>query len=157
MGQTAEYEYLFHLYPNIWALLHGASYWICIDLAIVGLIGVFAIMLLAIVKYGKKIDRGTLLLYGVFITMTSLFFLPQMHERYGYFLEILFICLAVKERKHILPMIAVTVLTTIFYSAHPILFYKVATYPTGAIYLICYLWILYCAYKKLFIKEEIKC
>lgn len=156
MGQTGEYQYLFHLYPNIWALLHGASYWICIDLAIVGLVGVLAILVLMINLYGKFVNKNNLLLYSVLITMTALFFLPQMHERYGYFLEILFICLAVQERKHILPAIAINVLTVIFYvfSAEPILFEKVVTYPTGVVYLICYLWILYCSYNELFRREK---
>lgn len=154
LGQTSEYEYLFHLYPNIWALLHGASYWICIDLAIVGIVGVFAITLLAISTYGKDITKNTILLYCVLITMTALFFLPQMHERYGFFLEVLFICLAIKDKKHIVPAIAVNGLTLFFYNAKDIMFEKIVTYPTGLIYLICYLWILYWSYKELFIKEK---
>ncbi len=153
MGQTSEYQYLFHLYPNIWALLQGASYWICIDLAIVGLIGVLAIMLLVITAYGREINRDTFLLYGVLITMTALFFLPQMHERYGFFLEILWICLAVKERKHMIPALAISTLTWLFYRGYSFLFERAVTYPTGAIYLFCYLWILYCSFKELFIRK----
>lgn len=154
LGQTSEYQYLFHLYPNVWALLQGASYWICIDLAIVGLIGVLAILLLLISSYGREINRDTLLLYSVLITMTALFFLPQMHERYGFFLEILFICLAVKERKHTIAALAINGLTWIFYSGHADLFERTVTYSTGTIYLVCYLWILYCSYKELFVRKR---
>ena len=156
LGQTSEYQYLFHLYPNIWALLHGASYWICIDLAIVGITGVFAIMLLCISVYGKTINQETLLLFSVFIIMTALFFLPQMHERYGYFLEILFICLAIKEQKHIIPAVIINALTILFYkNGSSIMFEKIVTYPTGTLYIICYMWILYCSYKELFVREKI--
>lgn len=154
LGQTSEYEYLFHLYPNIWALLHGASYWICIDLALAGIVGVFAIVLLLINMYGQKINKKNLLLYSVLIVMTALFFLPQMHERYGYFLEILFICLAIESKKHIVPAIAINALTVFFYNARQIMFEKVVTYPTGTVYLVCFLWILYWSYKELRMKEE---
>lgn len=157
LGQTSEYQFLFHLYPNIWALLHGASYWICADLAIAGVIGVFAIMMLLISHYGRKFDSSTLLLYSVLICMTALFFLPQMHERYGFFLEVLFICLAIKEHKHTIPAIAVNILTVIFYSSHPIILTKAVIYPSGTIYLACYLWILYCSYKELFVREDRGC
>lgn len=158
LGQTSEYQYLYHLYPNIWALLQGASYWICADLAIGGVVGIFAILLLVTTLWGKEINKNTLLLYCVTITMTALFFLPQMHERYGYFLEILLICLAVYDHKHIVPAITVNLLVLFFYLGRYDLFSRFITYPTGILYLICYLWILLWAYRELFIgKEEMKC
>ena len=59
------------------------------------------------------------MLYCAFIlAYTCVFFLPKMHERYGYLYEILAILIAFVDRKTIIPCVVLNMVSLITYSLY---------------------------------------
>ncbi len=95
--QMGRYPFLFLTYPNIWGLFENAPYYRYQYAGIVAmliLLGVFAYYVIT----GKKIVSGKAWIrYAFFTVAVAMVFLPCMHERYGYLLEILAIIYAILD------------------------------------------------------------
>lgn len=135
MGQAGSSELMYQFYPNLWGLLPQASYWVFAKMTIVGLIGLLGILAVIIVRKEERLDCSNFLLYFTWITMTVMFFLPAMHERYGYLLEMLAVCLfAVDKKKWYLPVITHSI-SYLFYLG----WFGVDSRMVGVPYLVAYL------------------
>ncbi len=112
--QVKIYEKMWLNFPSFWQIvgkdykwLHTAS--VFVTMAVLG------ILLLLIMSGYKKIeDAESIVSVSAMFLWTALLFLPAMHERYSYFLDILFIILAfinVKYLKFTLVNIIINFLT----------------------------------------------
>lgn len=86
--QTGGYPWLYYFYPNLYFFFQGRPYYLfsagTIMLAITALL-VFVVLM---VNKGIIPDRDNMLPILLWTAYTCVFFLPSMHERYGYFAEI---------------------------------------------------------------------
>lgn len=103
-SQTQTYPFMFLQYPSFWALIDGSGthYEVLSQVAI--LLAVSALALIMLVCLVKKVvlTKENSIYLAFLLTYTCIFFLPSMHERYGYAYEMLIIVLAVSNRKKIM-------------------------------------------------------
>lgn len=100
LRQLGRYPYMYVFYPNIWALFKDAPYYIfstVANLSIIGVLGVFAVL---VIRNGKKETAMQWLRYVLWSVFFTMCFLPCMHERYGMLLEIIAILYAFLDRKY---------------------------------------------------------
>lgn len=64
----------------------------------------------------KELDGKLYLSFAILLTYTTVFFLPCMHDRYGYVYEILALLLIFKNKKTIIPCIFLQLISLITYS-----------------------------------------
>lgn len=103
-SQTDNYPNMYLNYPSFWMMvgdnydsLKGAAVWITLGILAIGLVVILA----------KKVEiykGNNFLILGIWTVWTCLAFLPCMHERYGYILEMLlliqvFFCYYSKDKK----------------------------------------------------------
>jgi Gpi18-like mannosyltransferase len=99
MSQTGEYTDMTMKCPNIWAILQG-DYWYTRGMAIGMTIGILGIaLLIIIVKKVDFCDNEFVMLLACWSVWTCVEFLPCMHERYTFMLDILLLILAFKNIK----------------------------------------------------------
>lgn len=100
LGQTGENQSMCYFYSNLWTFFNWAPYWVFGRMAVVGT--VIALLLIAVLILCREsyFDRRNILPYFVWLTMTALCFLPNMHDRYGYMMELgVILCAAINRRK----------------------------------------------------------
>lgn len=93
LGQTSEYQEMWCNFPSVWALL-GNHYDILKGFAVLFTVCILGIGLLYSIDKNIRFISPIIFL-GVLIwtVWTCLLFLPSMHERYGYILDILLVYL----------------------------------------------------------------
>lgn len=91
--QIGEYKEMFMNYPSFWTLI-GSDYDTLSRIAILTTVVVLGIGLLLIMRCDKKMDDRDILRLCAFSVWSCLLFLPAMHERYGYMLDVLLLILA---------------------------------------------------------------
>ena len=135
MGQTELSGVMYNFYPNLWGLLPNVPYWVFSRAAIAGMVGLLGIIAVVITRKEKQLDQSNVLLLFAWVTMTVLFFLPSMHERYGYLLEMTAVCLfAADKKKWYLPLVTHSVVMP-YYLGH----FNVEARLLGLPYLAAYL------------------
>lgn len=94
MSQTGEYPWLYYFYPNLWFFFQARPYYLFSSGAL--LLSVSALLLFVVLLVKKHVvpDRFNGLAIALWTAYTCCFFLPSMHERYGYLCEILAVLLA---------------------------------------------------------------
>lgn len=100
LGQTGEHQIMCYFYSNFWTFFTYAPYWVFGRMAVVGTAALLLLIAVLAIRRERRFDAGNLLPYFVWITMTALCFLPNMHERYGYMMELgTILCAAIDRRK----------------------------------------------------------
>lgn len=123
VNQTDSSHYMSMNYPNIWNLLDsthfaGASFESLHSCAIYITLAVIALFFIYITINRISPDFKNML-YILFITsFTCVFFLPQMHDRYGYLAEVLAILLACVDKKMILPAVLINLAACVAYGKY---------------------------------------
>ena len=138
-GQVNTYDgYLTLRYPNFYSITgllfrETPGYFgkIGMILTAVILIGIFVYMRIKNTELTSHIMLKTAAL-SVFI---SVFFLPSMHDRYGYIAEMLILIVAVIDRKYIIPAI-VSIAVTLFAYIDYLLYYYELKMPPDIIFAI---------------------
>ncbi len=119
-GQVSTYPQLFLNYPSFWVLLDGlcqGSYYEALQAAAIFLTLSILILWIWLWLRHPENSRGIQLLYLFFIlNYTCIFFLPAMHERYGFAYEMAAILLAVLDRRNWGLAAVLTGLSTITYA-----------------------------------------
>ncbi len=100
-NQIGEYKQMFLNVTSFW-LIGGNNYFYLHRYAILLTIAILGIGLYSTLAKGNKLESFiSLLSASVFVEWTSIIFLPAMHERYTYVLDLLLVTLALIENKYI--------------------------------------------------------
>lgn len=100
LGQAGETQSMCYFYSNLWAFFYWAPYWVFGRMAVVGTAALLLLIAVLILCRESRFDQSNVLPYFVWITMTALCFLPNMHDRYGYMMELgMILCAAINRRK----------------------------------------------------------
>ncbi len=103
MRLTGEYPYLYYFYPNLWFFFQAGPFYMFSAGAVFLTVTALLTFVLTFVKKQVELTRDNSLPIALWIVWSCVFFLPAMHERYGFFAEMLALLLAVTNRKFILP------------------------------------------------------
>lgn len=100
LGQTGENQSMCYFYSNLWTFFNHAPYWVFGRMAVVGTAVLLLLTAVLILRREERFGPNNILPYFVWITMTALCFLPNMHDRYGYMMELgVILCAAINRRK----------------------------------------------------------
>lgn len=100
LGQAGENQMMCYFYSNLWTFFTWAPYWVFGRMAVVGTLIALLLLAVLILCRETRFDQSNILPYFVWITMTALCFLPNMHDRYGYMMELgMILCAAIDRRK----------------------------------------------------------
>ncbi len=135
LGQTETTEVMYNFYPNFWGIMIDAQHWVFFNAAVVGTVGLLAVLAVLIVRREKVLDCSNFLYYFAWLVMSVLFFLPSMHERYGYLLEMITISLFVIDKKKWYLPVILQGITLVFYRGY----FNANAQLLGCIYLVAYL------------------
>ena len=121
--QTGSCDKMSFNYQSFWTIISGTSEkrheYIAamkVPAVLITFLILFSIMTWLIYRKKELNDRTSLYL-AIILAFTCVEFLPGMHERYGYGVEILSIALAFKDKRTIPIAIALNILTVITYGA----------------------------------------
>lgn len=120
--QTDEFHWAVVNSPSIWLSLvdnflpdhYDYIYPIAIFTTLTALAG----WMIYVVKTKKELSETAWLSLALLLTYTTVFFLPSMHERYGFIYEILGIIYVFKNKKSIIPCILLQVVSLCTYSRY---------------------------------------
>ncbi|MCH5271805.1 MAG: hypothetical protein J1E83_13875 [Lachnospiraceae bacterium] len=152
-SQTGKYKYMTLKYYNIWYYFPGnydefSQAAIVFALAVIGT-GAYWVLKKKIILEGHR-----LFYFTIWVIYSCCMFLPEMHERYGYALEILLVIYAVLYRKRIGICVMVCMITLAAYRNYFMGNPPFSEELLSAVNLACYLKLSYDGLKYLF-KNEI--
>ena len=156
--QTGSYKQMYANYPGFWAVfVDDASapevYGILSKVAIALTVLALAMHMLYWFVRKVELNRENLLCMAFVLTYTTVFFLPAMHERYGYLYEVLAIVISVTTKRMIGGAIFLQVISLVTYSCY--LFGTLYDVRLLAIFnCVIYVWYVIAFSKKVFIKGE---
>ncbi len=141
--QSNEHHSMFMNFPSAWMLV-GYDYDVFKNMAIVLALAVLGIGLLVVLYKKVSLDsfEDFLRLTAWFI-WTSLIFMPSMHDRYAYYLDIILILLCMLDRKYIKYAAVSLIMSTLAYCDFFFLTGYINIY-SAVIYLVTYLAFTYC-------------
>jgi len=93
LGQTDTYPYLYYFYPNLWFFFQARPFYLFRSGAVLLAITALLLFIVLLIKHKIKLTHENMLPILLWTSYTCVFFLPAMHERYGFFPEILAIIL----------------------------------------------------------------
>lgn len=115
-SQMKTFPVMYYFYPNFWTFFQDIPYYVFGKMAIAGTLALLFLLALVILRKEEKLDGGNLLPNLCCIAMTVLCFLPCMHERYGYMLEMAAIVWAVTDKKKWWLPVFLHLITTLTYA-----------------------------------------
>ncbi len=108
MGQAGGYPWLYYFYPNLWFFFQARPYYLFSTGAIMLAVTALLIFVLLLVKRNVMPSRANALHILLWTAYTCGFFLPSMHERYGYFMELTAVIIAIVNIRRLwLPLIMI--------------------------------------------------
>ena len=117
--QIGTYTSLAINYPSVWCVVNEAVSPETLKapavIITVVLIGIFMYIW---IKSAENMDKKKMLYCAFILAYTCVFFLPKMHEHYGYLYEILAILIAFVDKKTIIPCVVLNMVSLITYSLY---------------------------------------
>ena len=108
IGLTTECPWLYYYYPNIWLFYQIRPYYRFGTCPILLTVVVLMIFVILLVKNKIIPDHNNALPILLWTAYTCAFFLPAMHERYGYFMELLAVIMAIIHIRYLwIPVIMI--------------------------------------------------
>ena len=151
IGQMNQGVYLTENFPNVYYWLSSNYFDMYKALGICFTIAALAIMFSY--AYGKKnrlLDGNGIISMGLWVTLCCVYFLPNMHERYGYVAEILCIIWAAGHKKHFWYPLLISTITLFSYFVFLFGYYLynmqdmavvlIVTFVLYTIYMCCEIW-----------------
>lgn len=102
MGQTNEWPAMQNNYPTIWLILDEGSdrgYLYLKSAAIMMTVAVLALLMVIFIIKKIQLNKQNMICMAFLLAYTCILFLPSMHERYGYLVEILAIAVVLLHRR----------------------------------------------------------
>lgn len=151
--QTEEYKCLMMDYPSFWLCMaynyQQKFYEYIRPIAMVITLAVLAGWMIFVIKNKINMNATNFIGFALILTYSAVFFLPAMHERYGYVYEILAILYMFKNKKSIIPCFLLTLVSICTYSIY-LFVTPIQLQHLGIMNLIIYIW--YCI---LFVKDSL--
>lgn len=91
--QATGYPWLYYFYPNFYLFFQARPYYLFSTGAVMLTMAALLIFVVLLVEKKVSLDQDNLLPILLWTAYTCVFFLPSMHERYGYFAEIIAVIL----------------------------------------------------------------
>lgn len=141
--QSDEHAFMFMNFPSAWMLV-GYDYYIFKTMAIVVALAALGVGLFIVLSKKVSIDSlEDFLKICAWFIWTALIFMPSMHDRYAYYLDIILILLCVLNRKYIKYASVSLIMSTLAYCDY--LFYTgYINIYSAVVYLAAYLAFTYC-------------
>lgn len=95
IGQAGGYPWLYYFYPNLWFFFQARPYYLFSTGAVLLTVTALLIFVVLLVRKKVMLSRNNILPILLWTAYTCAFFLPSMHERYGYFVELIAVLLAI--------------------------------------------------------------
>jgi Gpi18-like mannosyltransferase len=95
--QLGRYPYVYWFYPNFWALFREAPYYIFGKVATIGVLLTLAAVTIMVIQRKTALTKEGWMKLALWTTFVMMAFLPSMHERYGFLLEILAILVGILD------------------------------------------------------------
>jgi Gpi18-like mannosyltransferase len=117
LNQTKENRAMFVNYSGLYTLFKGKFF----DFKIFGIlltIAILGIMIFIIIYKKYDISKSNIISLSVWIVYICIYFLPGMHERYGFTLDILSVVYFIVKRKRIYIPIVINFVSLIDYCGH---------------------------------------
>lgn len=148
IGLTTECPWLYYYYPNIWFFYQIRPYYRFGTSPILLTVVVLLIFVLLLVKKKVRLNQENALPILLWTAYTCAFFLPAMHERYGYFMELLAVIMAIVNIRSLwipLIMIACTLPKYLFavgIGENPLSIQMAEAFGNSVLYVVytCVLW-----------------
>ncbi|MCR4792090.1 MAG: hypothetical protein K5871_05030 [Lachnospiraceae bacterium] len=139
LSQSSEYGHMYLKFTSFWVLV-GDDYDLLKNPAILLTVMLCGIGLYAIISGKKKIGTyEEMLNTAAWFVWTATFFLPAMHERYSYFLDLIWILLACKNTRYIKYLVLTALINLINYGSYLFGIPDAATIPFAVIMLCGYI------------------
>lgn len=151
--QTEEYKCIMMDYPSFWlcmAFNYQQKYYEYIrPIAMVITVAVLAGWMIFAIKNKINMNATNFIGFALILTYSAVFFLPAMHERYGYIYEILAILYMFKNKKSIIPCFLLTLTSIATYSIY-LFVAPIELSHLGIMNLCLYIW-----YSIIFVKDSL--
>lgn len=95
MGQAGGYPWLYYFYPNLWLFFQARPYYLFSTGAILLTATVLLIFVVLLIKKNITLTLDNSLYILFWTAYTCVFLLPSMHERYGFFAELIAVLIAI--------------------------------------------------------------
>ena len=110
--QSGGYPWLYYFYPNLWFFFQATPYYMFSSGAILLTLTALMIFVVLVIVKKAEITESRILPVLLWLAYTMVFFMPHMHERYGFLAEMLAVVWAVTDRRKI--WLAVGMFVSIF-------------------------------------------
>ena len=155
-NQTTYYNCMSYNYPSFWAMFienfregyYFDLHWFAILLALLALL----VLIIVFLRERREYDAAGLLLLAFLFAYTCVFFLPSMHERYGYLYVILGLAAVTREKKLLPSYLLLVMIDLMIYG--PFLFkYNPSWQLLAALNTLCYGYTVYVVCRRLLRSE----
>ena len=150
------HSYSEELYMNIhsfWTIFKNDP--IYINAAIILTLSIFCFGMHTIIKYSFSLKSGeNFLMVAVWTVWVCILFLPKMHERYTYLLDILLLLLSMKNNKFFVLFFISQTLSLLTYASNFGLFEGREMRYLSLVYLFSFIWFSFYIDKKMYQQEE---
>lgn len=113
--QLGRYPYVYWFYTNFWALFREVPYYIFGKVATIGVFLALVAATVMVIQRKTALSKEGWLKLALWTTFVMMAFLPSMHERYGFLLEILAIVVGILDLSMLWVPIALGNCSTITY------------------------------------------
>lgn len=94
-GQAGGYPWLYYFYPNLWYFFQAGPYYLFNAGAMMLAVTALLVFVVLLVNKGVAVTPRNMLPVMLWTVYTCVFFLPSMHERYGFLAELIAVIMAI--------------------------------------------------------------
>lgn len=153
LAQMKTYPEMYYYYPNFWTFFQNTPYYVFGRMAVAGTFGLLLTEAVLILKKETVIHKENFLPLFCLLVMTTLCFLPSMHDRYGYMLEIAAIIYAVTDKRKWWLALMLQMTTLAVYAPAFLRRYAIDARIAAVFYLLTFAAFVYCEVKRLTTQE----
>lgn len=148
-SQMKTFPEMYYYYPNFWTFFQDAPYYVFGRMAVVGTFALLLTEAALILQKEKEVQQKNFLSLFCLLVMTTLCFLPSMHDRYGYMLELAAIVYAVVEKKKWWFALILQVISLVVYAPAILRRYLLDARILAVFYLLTFAAFTYCEVKRM--------
>lgn len=152
-SQMKTFPEMFYYYPNFWTFFQNAPYYVFGRMAVAGTFALLLTEAVLILQKETVINKKNYLPLFCLLVMTTLCFLPSMHDRYGYMLEMTAMIYAAADKRKWWFALMLQMTTFTVYLPAFLRRYVIDARIVAAVYLLTFAAFAYCEIKRLTKRE----